>query len=36
MIALWFCLYLLKIDPEIVMDKMRSGVCFKVTQKRET
>ena len=27
MIALCSCLHLLKIDLEIIMDKMRSGVC---------
>ena len=31
MIALWSCLHLLKIDLEIIVDKMRSEVCSKLT-----
>ena len=31
MIALWYCLRLLKIDLEIIMDKTRSGICSKLT-----
>lgn len=30
--ALWSCLHLLKIDLEIITDKMRSRVCSKLTE----